>query len=348
MKQFSFFLLLNVLGCTVFGQNMRILSMNHSDFTAKDNADGNGKFVVLSQYAQDNSHSAVISTFIKNDFSLAHSFELTHQNMGNEMAIALENANISAKKNPTPKNNYYILSHTQSGSFGSTDMVLTRLNENGKILWSKTIGSNGSDWGKIVVGTGNGALIGGQVSNGSTQQFYCFVDSAGVLKWSTLLNHSGSNGKIHPLGNSYYIGGNITENGFGKDDMMVAKLDKNGKPTWAKIIGSAAGEGCHRITGGNGNLYFGGVQTDGKKSVSVVKCDTTGKIIWKKKYGANQNNESMQVLSLINDTLYVLGKTTSFGAGGADLLALKIDQNGKLINHNAIGGTGQEFLTRSS
>lgn len=77
----------------------------------------------------------------------------------------------------------------------------------------------------------------------------------------------------------------------------------------------------------------------------LVKVDSMGFTIWEKHYGGNGNEVARSVIQLADSGFIVVGYTSSFGAGGYDMWALKTDKNGNKIWDKTFGGSDWDFAT---
>jgi hypothetical protein len=134
----------------------------------------------------------------------------------------------------------------------------------------------------------------------------------------------------------------------------------NGQITWLKTYGGSNHDiGESIISTGDGNYVFTGKtgSTDkdfqgvskGGDDICVVKIDSLGKIIWKRKYGGWLNDHGISITLTTDSNLIIIGNTTSndgdFGGinnGGTDICILKLNMNGDLLWRKLIGGTENE------
>ncbi len=130
--------------------------------------------------------------------------------------------------------------------------------------------------------------------------------------------------------------------GKGRSDMLILKLDKNGKTIWRSAYGGKKKDYAKAITKtSDGNfIAVGGTESftkDGNLDVYVVKFDTEGKRAWQKNYGGDEKDEARAVVAVKDGGVLVAGYTESFGKDRKDVYILYIDKNGKEIWSKAIG-----------
>jgi hypothetical protein len=165
------------------------------------------------------------------------------------------------------------------------------------------------------------------------------LDSQGNIQWQKTYGGWSYDdvGRVQQTSDGGYILGGFTQSfGFGPQDMLIIKLDSQGNIQWAKTYGVMGGEiGFHiRQTQDGGYIVSGSTSSFGSGGVDllVLKLDPNGNIQWAKTYvGAGHEYPWGAVIDQLPDGGYVLvGSTSSFGAGGYDILALKLDSNGDI------------------
>jgi len=62
----------------------------------------------------------------------------------------------------------------------------------------------------------------------------------------------------------------------------------------------------------------------------IIKLDSQGNIQWAKTYGSMGGEIGFHIRQTQDGGYIVSGSTSSFGAGGWDLLVLKLDPNGNI------------------
>lgn len=333
------FILMNAL---TFGQSIATLSMDDGDFAGHGMADNGNSYITLSSYATSSGISAVITCFSKESKTLLWSKVIKRKDMLVRMEITSESTDHLAKDSNKMRY-FYIGLNVASSDLGGTDVLLLRLNGSGKVVWSRLLGSSKNDNVEALQGVDNGVLIAGETNalNAGIDPHYSFVDSSGILRWNTVPSESNDqvNADICKLHQSYYITGNNTTGGHGKDDMSFGKLNHKGELQWYKSIGTSGGEGGHDINTIDNNIYIAGVHTsvsnDG--ALAVLKADTTGKILWKYSYD-DTGRQSIHEFGIIDNTIYAFGRTNVLGGSDFDMMVSKIGLNGSLLDHTIING----------
>lgn len=145
---------------------------------------------------------------------------------------------------------YLIAGNTESFGTANTDVYLLKTDDDGNMIWQKTYGGEGSDYGWALLKAGDGGyLIAGEKEiageRGAGFAAYLIkVDPDGNKLWEkTYGNNSVSSfyaaGQVKDGG--YILTGKIESAGDGYD-LYVVKTNINGDPVWEKTFESA---GCN-------------------------------------------------------------------------------------------------------
>lgn len=174
-------------------------------------------------------------------------------------------------------------------SKGSYDYWVVKLNENGNILWDKTIGGNNGDFlssiqqtvdeGYILAGNSNSDVSGdkSQRNRGGVDYWIVKLDTAGNKQWDKTI---GGNNYDEPRSiqqtkdGGYIVGGysdsNIsgekTEDSRGYYDYWAVKLNKIGNVQWDKTIGGDNTDALFSIKEIARNQYLLGGSSASSKS----------------------------------------------------------------------------------
>jgi len=240
----------------------------------------------------------------------------------------------------TSDGGYAIAGSTQSFSAGGQDVYVVKLDANGNLQWTKTIGGKKEDGGNSLIQTSDGGYaIAGQTKSfgaGNGDVYVVKLDARGNLQWTKTIGGPASEtgfSLIQTSDGGYAIAGFTASFGAGETDLYLVKLDANGNLQWTKTIGGKKEDvGSSLIqTSDGGYVIAGGTSSfgAGKWDVYVVKLGADGNLQWTKTIGAK--NEIFTISSLIqtSDGGYAISSyTESFGAGEWDVYVVKLDKNG--------------------
>jgi len=210
-----------------------------------------------------------------------------------------------------------------SGNQGQNDYWLAKLDASGNILWQKSYGYQGADYGISVIQTSDsGYLVTG------------------------VLDVTASNGE----GNT-----SRTSNRHAGGDYWAIKLDASGTIEWSKYYGGLftdTPEGSVEtddnefiIVGGSDSMDTDISSNIGSYDFWVVKISNTGAIVWEKSFGGDEIDEAWSITKSNDGNFIIAGDTRSNNVdvsnniGAADLWLIKISTNGELLWEKSIGGT---------
>ena len=216
---------------------------------------------------------------------------------------------------------------------GVDDAFVMKLDSNGNELWTKLFGTELSDiawsgtsdkniylWGETH---GN---LNGQINNsyGAEDSFLIKLDSNGNEIWTTLIgteSHEEAWDIAFGLDDSVYIAGetqSFSDEGNSYDDVLVSKIDKDGKILWSKSYGELpandvgysieiSSEGYLYVSGStksdlNGEINNGGVDS------FIIKLDSEGNELWTKLYGTAIDELSFRMRITSEGYIYLGGR----------------------------------------
>jgi hypothetical protein len=240
----------------------------------------------------------------------------------------------------TSDGGYAIAGATSSFGAGEWDVYVVKLDANGNLQWTKTIGGPKGDYGNSLIQTSDGgyaiACATESFGAGEADVYVVKLDANGNLQWTKTIGGPGGEIGISLIQTSdggYAIAGSTYSFGAGLLDVYVVKLDAKGYIQWTKTIGGPKGDyGNSLIQTSDGGYAiacatksFGAEWSD----VYVVKLDANGNLQWTKTIGAKNKNYSKSSLIQTSDGGYAIaGHTESFGAGEWDIYVVKLDRNG--------------------
>ncbi|MEN9331427.1 MAG: hypothetical protein RLZZ94_517 [Bacteroidota bacterium] len=167
------------------------------------------------------------------------------------------------------------------------------------------------------------------------------------------------------------IGGNVTTPLYGSPDGLVFKVDKNGNKIWDKrfggyaLSGSTVNNSYSSITKiiEQDNYYYiygytdadtgGTIMSQGFGLVDfwLIKTDTSGNLIWEKKFGTNSIDISWDMIPNPQGGLFAVGEiyTASNGSflnpgyGDNDVVVMSFDTSGTLLTYKILGANHRDW-----
>ncbi|MCY1663474.1 T9SS type A sorting domain-containing protein [Chryseobacterium sp. SL1] len=202
-------------------------------------------------------------------------------------------------------------------SKGGSDFWLIRINEFGDELWQKTIGGTSDEEARAVI---------------QTTDFGFFVAGNTTLPFDSAQGKQAQDPKMK---------------GYGSKDVLVVRLDKNGKELSQLILGGKGLDEVEKMipTKDGGALLgiysrsnLGGskkTENYGEGDYYIVKLSNTGQIQWEKNFGG-KGDDHVRTLALTSTGYLIGGESRSERSGnksvgieeGTDLWLVAMDLNG--------------------
>jgi len=259
----------------------------------------------------------------------------------------------------TSDGGYAIAGSTSSFGPVGADVYLVKLDANGNLQWTKTIGGPGLDVGLSLIQTSDGGYaIAGKTYSfvaGGYDVYVVKLDAHGNLQWTKTIdgpNYEEGRSLIQTADGGYAIAGYTNSFGAGEADVYVVKLDANGNLQWTKTIGGKNDdEGFSLIQTADGGYAIAGYTTAGyieysgagESDVYVVKLDAHGNLQWTKTIRGKGWDVGRSLIQTSDGGYAIAGATISFGAGGVDVYVVKLDAKGNLQWTKTIGGENEDW-----
>jgi preprotein translocase subunit YajC len=219
---------------------------------------------------------------------------------------------------------------------GLTDIIMTKYDSNGTVLWAKSAGGTEEDRATSVStdAVGNVYVTG-------------FFESPSITFGSTVLTNTGA------------------------WDIFITKYDSNGNVLWAEGAGGTDIDRGYGVSvDAVGNVYLTGFfssssitfdSTDltnasgGNADIFITKYHSNGTVLWGKGAGGTDDDDAWSVSTDAGDNVYVTGDFSSssitFGStvltnlneGSHDIFITKYDSNGNVVWAKSAGGTSGDY-----
>jgi hypothetical protein len=225
-------------------------------------------------------------------------------------------------------------------SAGLKDIFISKLDQNGNIVWAKQIGGTGDDEGAALTldATGN-------------------VYVTGSFSGSVDLDPNA---------------GTTTFTSAGSTDVYVIKLDQGGNLQWAQAVGgtgadlsasiAVASDGSVCTTGqfsGTADFDPGAAVSNlvsaGGGDIFISKLDASGNFSWAKQMGGSSTDMPVSIVLSATNEVYTtgyFGGTADFdpgavtasltSAGSDDIFISKLDASGNYLWGKSVGGTAAD------
>lgn len=267
------------------------------------------------------------------------------------------------------------------GSHGVMDILVSKLDANGVVQWSRALGGSMADFGvscleasdgSIFVMGNTGSADGDVTGTQGIQDIWLVkLSGQGALLWERTYGGSGSENSIRHLrqtpdggfmfhGLTSSVDGDVTDlNGPGGQDHWIVKLDADGDIEWNRTLGGSGDEyGIDVLPTPDGgyvvNFAYARsndgdvVNNHGEDDMWLVKLNATGAIVWSLTVGGSEQDPGMDAAVLANGDIVILGHTESTDGdipenqGGYDILLAKVSSGGALLWTRTYGGSLNE------
>ena len=232
------------------------------------------------------------------------------------------------------------------------DIFLLKYDYDGNLLWSTLWSGNSWDFARGVAVSENGDIyVCGYTQSYTNRGFDILLikyDSNGNVVsnviWGGNFDDFCYDIEIH---NEYVYLTGYTENAeSGKTDGVILKFSTNSDFIWAKTWGDQYPDFFHGLDVSNNDFIYVTGRTENYdyniRDIVILKFDLNGNLIWEETWGGQKWDFGKEI-KVTDNYVYVTGETYSFGSGGFDLLFLKYDIDGELLESKTWGGTGPDI-----
>ena len=269
-------------------------------------------------------------------------------------------------------NNIYVTGSTTGDLDGeinaaSWDAFLVKYDTNGTRLWTRLLGTTGSETaygiatdssGNIYITGSTDGVLGVDPSPGdpgvNADSFVAKYNATGTLQWVTQLGTSCAEWSKDidvDLSGNIYIAGKIYQCAFadntasGRYDAFLARLDSSGNTQWVRQFGTEWEDSANGITTDSaGNAYITGyldstdfIDDNEGDIIFLAKYDASGTRIWLAQENANYSwgNQGLSVTTDSTDNIFLTGTVhgsidhhVNFNIGEDDAFILSYDTTG--------------------
>jgi hypothetical protein len=269
---------------------------------------------------------------------------------------------------------------------GLSDSWLVKLDSNFNIIWQRTFGSPSTEQFRDAVLTSDGGLLvlsrvsiaGYNVSvvYGPSDLWVCKFSPDGELEWEKTIGNYYNDNALSLRKTSrkdldtYYIigssehGGGMVECRKSDDfdqDVIVYEIDREGNLLRQFCYGGSQSDlGYDILPLKDGFIFCASTRSNdmdvsgnhgGVGDIWIVRCDTSGAILWQKCYGGSDGDCPAYMDTAQNGSYVVIGYSYSsdgdvlgqHGVAQADVWVLSVDSVGTLLSSQCFGSTGHEY-----
>ncbi|KFF26621.1 T9SS type A sorting domain-containing protein [Chryseobacterium vrystaatense] len=256
---------------------------------------------------------------------------------------------------------------TDSKQNSGYDFHLIKLNQQGEQMWEKYFSGNNHDYLSASVTTqAGGALIAGTSysskgldkkddSKGGSDIWLIRINEFGDELWQKTLGTSAdeeARAVIQTTDLGFFVAGNVQNSakGFGSKDILVVKLDKDGKVLSEIMLGGKGLDDVEKmiptrdggaLLGAYSRSNIGGskkIENFGEGDYYIIKLNKEGKVEWEKNYGG-KGDDHLRTLALTSSGFLIGGESRSERSGnksvgieeGTDLWVISLNERGEEI-----------------
>ncbi|SHF81986.1 T9SS type A sorting domain-containing protein [Chryseobacterium sp. OV279] len=260
------------------------------------------------------------------------------------------------------------------------DFHLVKLNQQGQEIWQKYFSGNNHDYLSASVSTQDGGfLISGtsysskgldkkEDSKGGSDIWLIRLNEFGDELWQKTLGSASDEEArtvIQSTDLGFFVAGNVQNStkGYGSKDVLIIKIDKNGKELSQSILGGKGLDEVEKIipTKDGGALLgiysrsnLGGskkTENFGEGDYYIIKLNKDGKVEWEKDFGGKQDDH-LRTLALTSTGYIIGGESRSERSGnktvgieeGTDLWLISLNERGEEIWQKSYNFKNRDIL----
>ncbi len=132
------------------------------------------------------------------------------------------------------------------------------------------------------------------------------------------------------------------------DNILLQKIDGEGKPVWQYSLGYAGKQNDYarefKETSDGGIILVGGTDASGNNDILVSKLDSSANIVWQKVIGGAKEDIGYSIIETYDHNFVLVGFTETGAFGSADAVMIKLDSNGNVLWQQEFGDVNYDVL----
>ncbi len=206
---------------------------------------------------------------------------------------------------------YTLIKSSKGGYIMAGDNIdiafMARIDDNGKIIWQQHYDNGNEVEAYDVVETSSGDLVfAGEINEHNDFHLLVKTDSRGDTLWTRSFVEHGESFDLTllPDDGTVSVGNGNQSQGFGRDDFVISRFDKDGNQLWAKLIGHEETQYADKvISTKDGSILMAGtthyVPADNmpnNRDPMFVKLDMQGNVLWYKSFDYRNGKDYLKEL----------------------------------------------------
>ncbi len=250
----------------------------------------------------------------------------------------------------TPDGGYIVVGSTNSFGAGSYDVWLIKTDDEGNIVWSRTIGGSERDYGYSVDNTSDGGyiIVGSTESfgSGSSDVYLIKRNSGGNAEWSKTFGYAffEEGAAVRETSDKGYIIVGSMSTVFNKKDILLIRTDSQGNEVWSKTFGGDSTDLGYSVrqTLDGGYIIAGTTNSFGAVNFDMwlIKTDSLGNEEWNTISGTVNTEVGTSVAQTADGGYIVAGYV--YDQSNSDMKLFRTDAQGNILWIKQLGGSGND------
>jgi len=269
---------------------------------------------------------------------------------------------------------------TESKQNSGYDFHLVKLNQKGEEVWEKYFSGTNHDYLSASLSTQDGGfLLAGtsfsgkgldkkEDSSGGSDIWVIRINELGEELWQKTIGTSfdeEAKSVIQTTDLGFFVAGNVqnTEKGYGSKDVIIVKLDKNGKEISQMIMGGKGLDEIEKMIPTKDGGVLLGIYSRSNKGGSkktenygegdywIIKLNKDGKVEWEKNYGGIEDDH-LRTMAMTATGFVIGGESRSNRSGnknvdigeGTDIWLIALNEKGDEIWQKSYSFKNRDIL----
>ncbi|MBU0495152.1 MAG: DJ-1/PfpI family protein [Chloroflexi bacterium] len=248
----------------------------------------------------------------------------------------------------TSDGGFVVAGYTYSHGAGDADVYLLKVDAEGQLVWARTFGGAGWEYGSAASQTRDGGyiVVGDTTSQsvGDKDVYLVKTDAEGHEVWSKTFGGAGldvGQAVCESDDGGYVVAGYTEPADGGESDAYLVKVDAQGNEVWAKTFGGRGPEVGRAICRANdGGYVVAGATGSGSANsdVYLLKVDADGDELWTQSFNNGEYDWGNAVCETRDGGYTVVGNTDEGAIREAmDAYLIKTDAQGNKVWAKAFG-----------